>query len=216
MAYEDAGYPTIHYSECELLVPHTTSKCRCSKCAKYRKTLRALVSRQSHSEQQTGCEHSKTGAESHVNYCYLAVNEKDERLRELHTQHRNTTKRLRHLEEKLFLAIEEKGNSVDESVHSDLRQIMQECNAKVMSEYPEGSLARIFWEQQLKAASCRDRQQMHWHPIMVKWCLYLRHHSSSAYESLRQSGCLLLPSQRTLRDYTHYANTTIGFSDEVD
>ena len=29
------------------------------------------------------------------------------------------------------------------------------------------------------------------------------HQSSSAYESLRQSGCLLLPSQRTLRDYTH-------------
>ena len=57
---------------------------------------------------------------------------------------------------------------------------------------------------------------MQWHPIVVKWCLYLRHQSSSAYESLQQSGCLLLPSQRTLRDYTHYTSTTIGFSDEVD
>ena len=57
---------------------------------------------------------------------------------------------------------------------------------------------------------------MQWHPIVVKWCLYLRHQSSSAYESLQQSGCLLLPSQRTLRDYTHYTSTTIGFSDEVN
>ena len=151
-----------------------------------------------------------------VKYRYLAASEKDERLRELHTQHRNTTKRLRRLEEKLALAIDEKGKPVDESTHSDLRQIMEECSAKVTSEYPEGSIACVFWEQQLKAASCRDWRQVRWHPIVVKWYLYLRQQSSSAYESLRQSGCLLLPSQRTQRDYTHYANTMIGFSDEVD
>ena len=45
---------------------------------------------------------------------------------------------------------------------------------------------------------------------------YLRHQSSSAYESLQQSGCLSLTSQYTLRDYTHFANMTIGFSNEVD
>ena len=33
---------------------------------------------------------------------------------------------------------------------------------------------------------------------------------------MRSSGCLSLPSQRTLRDYTHYVSATIGFSDEVD
>ena len=51
---------------------------------------------------------------------------------------------------------------------------------------------------------------------MVKWCLYLRHQSRSVYKTLRSSGCLSLPSQRTLRDYTHYTSTTIWFSDEVD
>ena len=33
---------------------------------------------------------------------------------------------------------------------------------------------------------------------------------------LRQSGCLHLPSQRTLRDYTHYVKARMGFSSEVD
>lgn len=33
---------------------------------------------------------------------------------------------------------------------------------------------------------------------------------------LRDSGCIELPSQRTLRDYTHYAKATTGFSAEVD
>ena len=40
--------------------------------------------------------------------------------------------------------------------------------------------------------------------------------SSGAYELLRSSGILTLPSQRTLRDYTHYVKACTGFSAEVD
>ena len=32
----------------------------------------------------------------------------------------------------------------------------------------------------------------------------------------RESGCVKLPSKKTLRDYTYYVSATIGFSDEVD
>lgn len=46
--------------------------------------------------------------------------------------------------------------------------------------------------------------------------VYLLHRLSSAYESLRSSGCLQLPSQRTLRDYTHYVQAATGFFTEVD
>ena len=57
---------------------------------------------------------------------------------------------------------------------------------------------------------------MKWHPLVIKWCLYLRHQSSKSYETLQKSGVIKLPSQRTLRDYTHYVETTIGFSAKVD
>ena len=40
--------------------------------------------------------------------------------------------------------------------------------------------------------------------------------SSGAYEALRSSGCIRLPSQRTLRDYTHYVKASVGFSSDVD
>ena len=40
--------------------------------------------------------------------------------------------------------------------------------------------------------------------------------SSGAYETLRESGCLRLPSQCTLRDYTHYVEAAAGFSHQVD
>ena len=40
--------------------------------------------------------------------------------------------------------------------------------------------------------------------------------SSSAYEALRSSRCIRLPTQRTLRDYTHYVKALVGFSRDVD
>ena len=75
---------------------------------------------------------------------------------------------------------------------------------------------------------------MRWHPLMIRWCLYLRHKSvitihnyhtihvydaqlpGAAYDALRTSGCIRLPSQRTLRDYTHYIKSSSGFSTDVD
>ena len=40
--------------------------------------------------------------------------------------------------------------------------------------------------------------------------------SSGAYKIIRKSNCIILPSDRTLRDYTHYINNKPGFSVEVD
>ena len=57
---------------------------------------------------------------------------------------------------------------------------------------------------------------MKWHPLVIKWSLYLRHLSGKSYELLQKTGCIKQPSQRTLRDYTHYTSTTIGFSAETD
>lgn len=213
VAYEDRTtheFPTIRHTECKLLLPDSSSCSRCVSCTKYRKTLRSLLSR--HMKQSQ----SPTRVDSHVNYRYMRTPEKVQQLRELHSHRRITSKQLQRLQNKLAADIDKKGVSVDESMHSDLRQIMEDCADKVMSEHHVGSLARVFWEQQLKAASCSNQRQMRWHPLMIKWCLYLCHQSPSAYKTLRQSGFVSLPSQRTLRDYTHYVTTTIGFSNEVD
>lgn len=102
------------------------------------------------------------------------------------------------------------------TTHRDIKAIMLSESAKVSSKYPPGSFQEKFWEQQLKAASCKDARGMRWHPLMIRWCLYLRHQSSSAYKTLRKSGVLMLPLQRTLRDYTYHVNAHIGFSYDID
>ena len=68
----------------------------------------------------------------------------------------------------------------------------------------------------MDAASRHDARGMRWHPSMIRWCLFLRHKSSGAYEALCESGVLKLTSQRTLRDYTHYIKASTRFSTEVD
>ena len=85
-----------------------------------------------------------TSVVSHVNR-YLPTPEKDQWLREFHSQHWNTTKRLKRLQHKLVVAIEEKGISIDKSMHGDLTQIMNECADKVAAQHQVGSLADVLF-----------------------------------------------------------------------
>ena len=86
----------------------------------------------------------------------------------------------------------------------------------ITTKYGEDSLQAIFWDQQMKAAKAKGSSGRRWHPLVVKWCLYLHHISSKAYETIRNSGILILPSSRTLQDYKHLSSTTVGFSIEAD
>ena len=93
---------------------------------------------------------------------------------------------------------------------------MKENSSTIQYTYPEGSFARLFWEEQLKAATVTNARQIQWHPMIIKWCLNLKLLSSSAYYAMRSSGFVKLPSERTLRDYTHYFTHRTGFQDDVD
>ena len=106
--------------------------------------------------------------------------------------------------------------AVDEATDADMCTIMVEEKAQPCQCYPEGSFQRLFWEEQKKAAAKRNVCGVRWHPLMIMFCLYFRHQSGKAYETLRESDCIQLPSQRTLRDYSHAVKAEPGFSPEVD
>ena len=84
------------------------------------------------------------------------------------------------------------------------------------STFPQGSFRRLFWEEQLKAASQKDPRQMRWHPLIIRWCLNLKLMSSASYHALRSACFVRLPSERTLRDYTHVFKSKSGFQLEVN
>ena len=82
------------------------------------------------------------------------------------------------------------------------------------SYYPEDSFLRLFWKQQVQAANENEYCKMRWHPMMIRWCLYLNSKSTTGYEALRK--VITLPSTRTLRDYTHFYKPSLGFQVEVE
>ena len=105
--------------------------------------------------------------------------------------------------------------TLDDEVNTDLREIITSESERATSKDCT-FFQRMFFEQQASAASKKDARGMRWHPLMIKWCIYLRAQSQGAYETMRNTGCIKLPSQRTLRDYTHHLECGAGFSTGVD
>ncbi len=204
------SYPTIRHSECEVLLCADGRNDRCQQCSKHRSTLHTQSIR------LLNLSADRMEPSSHTTYSSLTSDEKDVRMRKLHDSVRQSEKEVQYLKAQLEEAVETRSIPIDANIDEDLHAVMKSESSKILEEFPEGSFRRLFWQQQLDAASKKDKRGMRWDPLMVKWCLYLRHKSSGAYELLRDTGCISLPSQRTLRDYTHYVNAAVGFSDEVD
>jgi len=130
----------------------------------------------------------------------------------LHAELCVTRKKANDLQKKLDKVLMADGIRVDDTINKDLLTIMNRQTG--MAE--EEKFSSIFWEQQLKAAKVKSAKGMRWHPAIIRWCLYLHHKSSSCYSTLRNSGVISLPSERTLRDYRHSSPSTTGFSKATD
>ena len=107
------------------------------------------------------------------------------------------------------LIAEEAISFQDEDV-ADVSQVMADVSPVVESNFPIDSPQRIFWEQQRQYSILKDKRQMRWHPLVVRFALNLKYLSSTAYRAIHQCGIIHLPSERTLFDYTHWAKVHTG------
>lgn len=154
-----------------------------------------------------------------MNYKFLSTPEKIIKMRSMRKENKALSLRVSRMRKKIEAAVENSSSTtcLDSDTSDDLQQIIQDEDDFVSSKYPEDSFPHIFWKTQRDNISKEGKLKngVRWHPLMIKWCLYLKHQSSKAYETLRQSG-LSLPSQRTLRDYSNAVKAEAGFSLEVD
>ena len=202
------GTPSIFHVDCNIIVTLAFKSERCVACTKHRKSLNTMASRPKSDD--------RTHPSSYTTYAALTTPEKEERLHRMHRDNVRLKSQIARLREKISTAVNNDSITVDGELNEDLKDMVEKSRDEVHKSYPEGSFQRMFWEEQEKAMSLKDSRSMRWHPVFIKWCLYLRHLSGRSYELLRESGCIHLPSQRTLRDYTHYIPAKVGFSAEVD
>ena len=200
---------TVRTSKCELLC----KTAKCSSCKSYRVNLRSMYASWTKRSQQVRPDEDSSS--SHTNDRYLNTPEKKSKIDSLKKRARHAEKKAAKLFEKIENITRTDGNIVSEELHNDLVTIMTNNDQKVKDSFPEGSFRRLFWEQQLKAAGLASAKQMRWHPLIIRWCLNIKLLSSSSYHALRTSGCLCLPSERTLRDYTNVFEQKVGYQPEV-
>ena len=118
------------------------------------------------------------------------------------------------LQEKVKQLTETQGLNFEPSLHDDLVTVMDQYENQVTKQHDESSFQILFWKQQRQAL--KSGKGIRWHPLVIKWCLYLHHCSSRAYKVLRNSKCLCLSSERTLQDYTRFNTTGSGFTAATD
>ena len=115
----------------------------------------------------------------------LVHQRKKAKMSKLKDRVRVAEKQVQNLRAKIKELTQEQGDDVDANLNANLLGIMNESCENIKRAYPEGSFARLFWEDQLKAASVKDARQICWHPLMIKWCLNLKLISSAAYVNVR-------------------------------
>ena len=218
MAYYDHNQCTIRHVDCYHIFTTTDDRyttSQCSVCHKYQRNVlnSALLTVD---KPTSGISPGRSSGQSHTNYRYCNTPEKVARLTSLHHTVRLQKRALQHLEAEIAKVISNSGVRVDDAVQDDLLQIMNSHSDTITEKYGEELLQAIFWQQQVKAASVKHSSGRRWHPLVIKWCLYLHHLSSKAYQTIRNSGILILPSSRTLQDYKHVSSNSMGFSIEAD
>lgn len=196
---------TCREPRCELLI--SAQHIRCQPCTSLREKLRHKADRGKARVSAEATDVSKFTP----NVC-LSTNDKLAKLAELASEKETSKRKISALTSRIEALHTKYGVSVDVSCDTDLTTIITSESAALQQALPDGSFRKLFWQQQLKALSCKDQRQRRWHPLIIKWCLNLRMMSTAAYHNMRTSGMLVLPSERTLRDYSNVVKGGEGFS----
>ena len=192
---------TVRRNDCELLcIPNSTHPKRCKMCSEYRSQLQ--VAKYRNQLKDSG---GRTAQDSHCNIRYPSGDESVERLQSVQKQKIALREKVRRLEKekKARKLIESEGVRLSREDAADIQTIMEEISDKV-DTFAEESFQHILWEQQKKYNALKDKRQMRWHPLVIRFALSLRYASSTAYRTVSSSGLLSFPSERTLWDYTHW------------
>ena len=96
---------------------------------------------------------------------------------------------------------------VTESMNNDLVDMSNV--EKDISPYMQ-----LFLQEQKKSLSV-TANGIRYHPMIIRFCLSIAAKSPSAYDELRSSNILTLPSRRTLSDYRNEICPKVSFSKEV-
>ena len=104
--------------------------------------------------------------------------------------------------------VEKKHVALDKEISENILKIIAE-NLDQATPY-----MKLFWDQQQKFFSSKNKS-LCYHPVIIRFSLSLAAMPALAYDELRNSKCLILPSMTTLRKYKNMISPKAGFDKKV-
>ncbi|KAK3924597.1 Transposable element P transposase [Frankliniella fusca] len=126
---------------------------------------------------------------------YRSRKEMMPKLAEQQRLNKNSRAQTERLRKRFQLSLDSKGVGLDVSLEEKLLEILRDSELSPVQQ--------MFLHQQFKANSLKDKRQVRWHPTLIRFALLIKSNSPSAYSSMRDTGLITLPSERTLFDYSH-------------
>lgn len=146
----------------------------------------------------------------HYYYRYLTSEELKVRLSSAQKAKRSAERSASRLKEKLTARIERGGIDMHADDLDDLEEIFQSVDKDVAAS---DHFQKVFWDAQRSYRKLKNKRTVRWHPLMIRFALNLKYLSSNAYRAVGKF--LSLPSERTLRDYTHIVRVDAGVSQSL-
>ena len=106
-----------------------------------------------------------------------------------------------------LIALQDDDNNLVQTVFNEVKNSMSKDGA-------HDDFKTFFLKEQEKALLSNDARARRWHPLIIRWCFQLYSSSPQAYQFLKDTGVLVLPDKRTLRDYSNCFKTNLGFQSE--
>lgn len=181
--YQEVRYEETFRSMSCLRLVHSR-KWRCSECAKLYKPLKRRSS-------------SAAVARPKANTAnkYLTEQQRLNKLKDQAKKIENANRQISHLKARMQVLIQKNGVQIEEDLSDDFTEMLENGNMSPAQ--------RIFLQQQVKASQKKNMVGMRWHPTMIRLALAIHLTSPAAYELMKETGMLKLPSSRTLFDYSH-------------
>ena len=194
---------TIRSTKCHLLLSQGTA--RCHECIRSRKACFQYLRR---SQQSLGNKFTKNSL--------LTTPQRLSKFSSLARKAKIQKRAIDRLKRQIQQRAEKESITVQEELCDEVGRILEEHSDEVYSTFKPGSFQRLFWEQQRTMAKCKGPTGRRWHPLLIRWAMSLKLQSSAAYRALRNSGFILMPSERTLQDYIHFHDSRAGFHSDLN
>lgn len=200
------SHPTHHSKECDIVVGpnQPITAVRCKNCSTYRGTLRKARWRVTNAPSSAAGDRLKVN--SKASFSSLKNDELIDRCRNINAAKKVVIRENVDLKSKIVQIIEQQSINCSQDA---INNICDEAITDRVSKLPNGSVQKLFLEEQLKASSVKANGRR-WHPTILRWCLIMHQKSKSLYRYMRESGFVCLPSERTLSDYRCYRDINSG------